>query len=154
MLCDHCQKHEAIIHRIVIINGEKREQHLCAECAQRAGTIVFKLPTFAQLTTKDTPKDEGKTCVCGITFSDFCETGMLGCAQCYQTFESELAPIVTRAQSGRTQQKNRNMPLSVDVEIAELQSELDAAVKREEYEQAAILRDRIRELMAKGDAKA
>ncbi len=93
---------------------------------------------------------------CGSAYSDIRRKGLLGCAICYDTFELEVAELLRRIHSeGRHRGKTptlveeaegaveANDPSKV---LSLLKSELREAVGREAYEQAARLRDRIREL--------
>ncbi|MBQ2662498.1 MAG: UvrB/UvrC motif-containing protein [Clostridia bacterium] len=150
ILCDKCKAKEAVMHRIIITNGKKHAQHFCLECAAQAGIMMFKLPSFAELAASEQMSDNSSLkCVCGHTFSDFKKTGMLGCTECYNTFSEKLLPIISSAQLGRTQQKNRSFTSSVPNEsedVVSLQKLLDEAVATENYEEAVILRDKIRAL--------
>ena len=46
MLCENCGNHEANVRYTEIINGEKKEMHLCEECSQKLGigNMDFKMP--------------------------------------------------------------------------------------------------------------
>lgn len=101
---------------------------------------------------------------CGSTFNDIAQRGMVGCADCYTRFGDQLAPSIERLHgraghigkgSGRPapRQKAPGTPdapaqtqSSANAEIAGLRAQLKAAVAKEEYEKAAQLRDRIKEL--------
>lgn len=113
---------------------------------------------------------KGRVCpACKLRQSDFKKTGRLGCPECYEAFEQELSPML-RAMHRRVQHVGKHpsrtpaapapakpsaprkaAPAPVEVskpaqgpeDIAELQRALEAAVAREEYEEAARLRDRI-----------
>ncbi len=150
MLCDACKQNEAVVHRIMIINGVKHEQHLCTQCAQKATTISFKLPSLADLTNVSFKAQQPNlTCVCGMTLKDFKEDGLMGCPECYKTFCDALTPIIKRAQGGRTQHVGEQPHCPDDVpanNLKALRGELAAAIKNEDYEQAAVLRDRIKAL--------
>lgn len=153
MLCDSCKQNEAVVHRIVVINGQKHERHLCAQCAEAAGSISFKLPSFAELMNvsfKNAETEDEAACPCGMTLSRFRESGLLGCPHCYETFRQELMPVVQRSQGGRCQHMGAR-PQVGNAEASELdkrREELRAAIAREDYEQAARLRDEIRALEA------
>lgn len=149
ILCDKCKLKEAVIHRIVITNGKKHAQHFCQECAAQSGLVMFQLPSFVELAGAENASDSStKKCTCSHTFRDFKKTGVLGCSECYKTFENELMPIISNAQLGRTQHQNRSTSDSVtdSDNIEALQQRLDEAVACENYEEAAILRDKIRAL--------
>lgn len=171
MLCDNCKKNPATRHAIVLVNGQKHVMHLCAECAKNRGLPIDKLPALLVLLSG--PKsnhDTGssRTCrKCGSSIKGLNENGLLGCADCYDTLREELLPVIKRAQGGRTRHTGRRpegwvklqekseetaMPVVREETQAEvdpietLRAELKAAVEREEYERAAVLRDEIRAL--------
>ena len=88
---------------------------------------------------------------CGLSYSDFRKTFQLGCSQCYKTFKEQLEPMLRRIHGsiihkGKVPSK---APVKAEVpkdEIKELKTKLAEAIKREEYEEAARLRDEIRTL--------
>ena len=104
--------------------------------------------------------------VCGSTFNDIINTGRYGCPNCYDTFETRMDPILKKLQGnnrhkGRLEKIsdntkiddiNKNENKNVDKEktnkkankIEELQEELKQAIKEERYEDAAVLRDKIK----------
>ena len=95
---------------------------------------------------------------CGETYAEFQKTGMLGCAECYQAFRKELAPVITRVQ-GRTQHAGRRPPVSEEEQarqtrMEELRSLMEAAVAEENFEEAARLRDELRAMTPAREAKA
>lgn len=156
MLCDSCKQNEAVVHRIVVINGKKHEQHLCAQCAKAAGSLSFKLPSFAELMNVpfqgQADADEA-ACACGMTLSRFRETGLLGCPKCYATFQEELEPVIERSQGGRRQHMGVRPAFGASAQEAsaleKLKEALRKAVEGEDYERAASLRDQIRAMEAK-----
>ena len=153
MLCDSCKQNEAVVHRIVVINGQKNERHLCAKCAEATGTVAFKLPSFAELMNvsfKSAEKEEQAACVCGMTLARFREGGLLGCPKCYETFRQELMPVIERSQGGRRRHMGTRPAMSTPVqsELEKRREELRIAIEQEDYEQAARLRDAIRALEA------
>jgi len=153
MLCDSCGKHEAVIHRVMIINGKKLERHLCPNCAVKGGSISFKLPSLTDLTSVSFKAEEpDRACICGATLEDFQESGLLGCPKCYETFAEELLPVIKRSQGGRSQHLGTKPSVvsPVDSMLSSLRKELSDAIEKEEYELAAELRDKIRELSGEG----
>lgn len=181
MLCDNCKKNPATRHAMVLVNGEKHMLHLCAECAKNRGLPIDKLPALLVLISgsRGNADAEGaRVCdVCGGNVEKLNETGLLGCANCYETLREELLPVIKRTQGGRIRHTGRrpegwvkpakkeetqgqgapddgkkNMVTADPVET--LTAELKAAVEREEYERAAALRDEIRALKAKEEGEA
>ncbi|NIA12368.1 MAG: hypothetical protein GWP10_22295, partial [Nitrospiraceae bacterium] len=92
---------------------------------------------------------------CGLTLKEFREKGKLGCANCYSTFGKEIRDIL-RKMYGKTQhfgkfphQLRTYKTFLIDVE--KLKEELARAVKEEDYERAAALRDRIADLQEEAE---
>lgn len=99
-----------------------------------------------------------KTCSCGMTFRDFMDDGMAGCPSCYETFESELEPTVKRihgrtVHEGRTPARFREK-LDLRKKIENLEKERDEAVRKENYERAAELRDQLNDLRKSAGGEA
>jgi len=98
------------------------------------------------------------TCpVCGQTFDEFRRTGLFGCSHCYEAFADRLDPVFRRVQGstrhvGRkpaeTGKTDKNQ--QIQAKIRDLKQSLQRAVKQEAYEQAAKLRDEIRQLEQQG----
>lgn len=159
--CDQCDR-PATIHLTEIVGGEKIEKHLCEECASAEGiTIKANIPIsqlledfVLQTSEGSEPAEDEPVCeVCGLTWSDFREDGQLGCPNDYEAFSKPLVPMLKQMHEGAGQhigkvprragqaQKRQN-------EILRLRGELKQAVAAEDYEQAARLRDRIRQVEA------
>lgn len=85
---------------------------------------------------------------CGLTFTDFRNTGLLGCADCYTNFQSGLEPLLKRVQGSTNHigkvPKRGGGKARIKKEITDLRQELQQAIGREDYERAAKLRDEIR----------
>ena len=167
MLCEDCKQKPATIHYTQVIGGVSREMHLCAACMQkRKGGfdlgdmqgLLSSLLSGMEASGEDgaekrAPEVKTLKCSrCGMEFARFRKTGMLGCAQCYQDFRTQLAPILKRIH-GRTQHAG-HVPPSVDraqrvrEEMDRLKAEMNEAVRQENFERAAQLRDQIRALAA------
>ena len=164
MLCDVCKKKKANVFIKKSMEGEVREHRLCDDCAGSAGhgldlyglsydvfpSISDMLAGFSDI--GKIGDSEGQSCpVCGTTFSDFQHRGRLGCGSCYETFSEKLTTLMMRLQ-GSVQHAGK-VPSGIENEIQQrkLGMELKEAVSKEEYERAAVIRDRIRELNEKED---
>ena len=104
---------------------------------------------------------------CGYTFEDIVNTGKLGCENCYSVFENRLDPIIKKIQGsnkhvGRTgkiidskisekiNNKDSKTENNKDVsKVEKLQNDLKKAIKEENYEEAAKIRDEIKKLEGK-----
>lgn len=151
MICEVCKKRQATVHMTDIVNDEKREIHLCQECAEAQGVMThtsFSLPDLlAGLTKKRaTQGGEDVTCQeCDLSWSAFQARGRLGCANDYQAFRKELMPMIERIH-GKTEHVGKRIATGESGrqrELADLQRRMRDAVEREAYEEAAELRDAI-----------
>jgi len=156
--CDLCDK-PAVVHELTLKNGVKKEVHLCEQHAIEAGVAMPTQQPINQLLTHFVMSHSGKagatakrSCpTCGITFGQFRQSGTLGCPDCYEAFEKQLVPLIERAQNGATHHRGktpRRAGTSIDRThlIRQLTKELDQAVAAEQYERAAKLRDRLRDM--------
>lgn len=156
--CDNCEK-VATIHLTEILGGKKIEKHLCEDCAADEGITVKANVPISQLledfVLQTGQAEEGPPdieCeVCGMTFSEFRENGQLGCPNDYDAFEETLVPMLARAQDSASQHVGK-VPQHAGTaqqrqnEILRLRAELKDAINAEAYEQAAELRDRIKQM--------
>ena len=163
MLCDVCKKRNASIHYTKIINGKIEEKHLCETCAFDNQDFDFDKPfsihklfsgLFENAKTESDKKVNDITCSnCGLTFSTFQKTGKLGCSKCYDEFSEYIRPIISGIHGHnhhRGKTPNRiNPDILLKKEVDELAQKLEEAVKKEEFEQAAVLRDEIKRVKAK-----
>lgn len=162
MLCDECKKNPATIHFTKVAGGVSNETHLCQSCMEKhkknfeLGDMQGLLSSLlSSMGAEVTPKQERTTLTCsrcGMDFERFRKTGMLGCAQCYQDFRKPLAPILMRIH-GRVQHAGHVPPgigraRQERIEMQRLKLEMDEAVASENFEKAATLRDRIREMQS------
>lgn len=161
MICDNCKKREANVRYEENINGEKKKLNLCSMCSQKLGLTSAGFMDNMLLSLFDEPVGleyeklkEEKCPKCSYTFSDYANTGLLGCPSCYKTFESKLEPIL-RKLHGKSyhikEEKIKDINKTNLNEIDKLKIELDKAIKKEEYEKAAEIRDKIKELNKRGE---
>ncbi|ADE54086.1 UvrB/UvrC motif-containing protein [Coraliomargarita akajimensis] len=165
LTCSLCGK-EATVHLTQIINNKMHKVDLCEECAQQKGVTDpegFALADLLQKSTFTPPKTELKgddlVCPkCGYESADFRRTGRLGCADCYAAFESQVLPVLEDMHAGVTH-KGKVPELAVErqssqLNLQKLKDALASAIAEEAYEEAAKLRDQIRELEATSAASA
>ena len=87
---------------------------------------------------------------CGYTLEKFQEKAVLGCPNDYEVFEKQLSPLIKKAHDGATCHCGKvpaNTPTDSkkQLEITQLRRQLDEAVRKEDYELAAKLRDKLAE---------
>ncbi len=170
MMCENCGQRPATYHQTVIVNGQKQETHLCEVCAQEKGHLgmmqqhTFSFPNLniQQLLSSFLGQEpaggsvaprqqaEPRCKSCGMTYSEFADTGRLGCAQCYEHLEPYLVPLIKRIHGTTTHggkaPKRTGGIVRKKRELAALKQQLQKAVSEERYEEAASLRDQIRAL--------
>lgn len=161
MLCDNCHNRVATIHLTQVINNNKVEVHLCESCAKDKNYMNFNgIPDISSFFNSilgftaqpyvNTPK--AKTCdFCGMTFDNFKASGKFGCANCYETFADRIDPIVKRIHgsaihSGRLPKSFETNAVSKVSETDLLKRELEELIKLEKFEEAAEVRDKIKDL--------
>ncbi len=78
-----------------------------------------------------------------MKFSEFEATGLLGCAACYDEFQEDIDRILAQ-RGGAAVYSGKRRATVADADVKQLTEELSDAIKREEFELAARIRDRIR----------
>lgn len=166
MLCQECRCNEANIHIVKQIDGIQTEMNLCEQCARKKEELDFSFePQFSLhklfagmlnhnfIGARD-PSAAALQCPsCGLTFAQFSQIGRLGCSDCLKAFEGKLKPLLRRihGNSGHT----GKIPARVRSKfkylrkIDQLKEELQQKVQNEEFEKAAMLRDRIKNIETK-----
>jgi len=160
MVCNICGKNQATVHLTEIIDDQITELHLCEECAQKKGAQMeshFGLSDLlAGLADLGTQFNKTKTDVklkcpkCGLTYEDFKKVGRLGCGECYNAFREALVPLLKRIH-GSTQHCGKSpkkiaKTVKAKNDLEALKEKLQKAIQREDFEEAAKLRDKVREI--------
>ena len=159
MLCDLCNKNQATVHLTEIIDEQMSELHLCEECARKKSIQMEQQFGLADLLAglaefgkpEETADLANLKCTnCGLSYKDFKRIGRLGCSECYSSFRKYLSPLLKKIH-GSTQHMGKS-PYQVGAKgksklsLTELRMRLHSAIEKEEFEEAARLRDKIREL--------
>lgn len=147
MKCQHCAKLATRQITEVLAEHAFEEFHLCEDCAQHYLFVTAPKKKPGVRVFSDSAE---KICEhCGTRFVDFRNSGRLGCPHDYQTFQAELLPLLESIHSstrhaGKTPRRpTRQMSAQ---ELVRLRNDLQMAVVSESYEEAARLRDRIRQI--------
>lgn len=138
-----------------VVNGEKKEVHLCEEHAKAQGIDLNSPISITDIlmglsgSQKNIANELSLACPrCGMARDEFRKNGRLGCPECYKTFMAELTmAIKAMHHSGQHLGKlpsREGVQTRIKSKIARLQKELDAAVVHEDFELAAKLRDQIK----------
>lgn len=148
IMCDECGVNPANIHLTQITNDETHLTHLCDECAKKKGINI----SVNEISFEEGQKQENdvpdKICTkCGLKYSEFKSKGWLGCSQCYNAFECEIDELLIQVHGSSIHKGKKYAGIVAGTEVSgqikRLRHELAAAIKNEEFEQAAVLRDAI-----------
>lgn len=163
MLCDKCGKREA---SIFIRREGAGESALCDICAREQGISAEDGRLHISLEDLFSPPKDSSgrpgyrtTCaVCGTRLEEVRKTGRIGCPECFASFRTELLSYLKRR--GRGGAYHGSVPrrfaavrprsagasnVAESSELKDLEAKLKEALESEEYEKAALIRDRIRE---------
>jgi len=158
MQCEVCDN-SATVHLTEIIDGQKKERHLCQACSQKAGiTIKMSSPSKTMLNNFVASKNDvsnlsEQVCEhCMLTWEQFRKLGVLGCSHDYEAFGEPLQKLIAKAQGGAIAHVGRvpeNISGGADnqLRLIQLRQELHDAVEAEDYEMAARLRDEINHVL-------
>ena len=151
MLCEKCGKNNATVMYTQIINGQKRSLNICSECASKE-SIFDNFGSLLSFGTRERVKNA--VCpTCKTTLSEFMHKGKMGCGECYRTFRPQADAMLKKIHGTTTHisEETAAKPYSSEKTvasdpIAELRNALAKAIEEENFEQAAILRDKIKDL--------
>lgn len=167
MTCNICGANEATIHLTEIVNNQMIEIHLCENCAQEKGTdfkthfnfgdLLAGLSDFEKAEATGKPEAVLRCSECGLSFEEFTKSGRLGCSHCYVSLSKLLLPLVKRVQRSIHHVGKKPSKISMDVRSAHdlrlLQERLRKCIQSEEFEEAAQLRDEIKQVQEQGQKK-
>jgi len=167
VLCQKCGGKKASVHLTKISDGLKSEMYICEYCARESGELDFtmegKFPLyqfFSSMMGLSAPESdpvlapatnrEAQCPVCGLTYSQFGQIGRFGCARCYVSFGKDILPLFRRLHGNLRHigkiPSRAGTQLKFKQKLEHLKLELQKKVVAEEFEEAAQLRDKIREL--------
>ncbi|MGA9452253.1 MAG: UvrB/UvrC motif-containing protein [Verrucomicrobiia bacterium] len=161
MLCSICKEKTATVHLTQIVGDKMQKLDLCEECAKAKGIndptsfgladldLVLGLGASQQI-EQAAGGVELKCPRCGFTQADFKKSGRLGCPECYQTFAEGLGGLLKTMHKGTRHVGKAPEALRQSRDLSDrmktLQNKLAKAIKDENFEQAAILRDEIKQM--------
>jgi protein arginine kinase activator len=159
MKCEICRNNDAVIHIQQIIGSERIDLHLCEVCALERGimskTDKDELSLSSLLTglidIRDSKGSQKSSCPrCGRSWQEINDRERVGCAECYTCFGKEIRALMQKTLGkGRHRGKYPRRLLAykkILLDVMKLKEGLKEALGREDYEKAAVLRDRIKEL--------
>ena len=160
MQCDICAKKKATVHLTEIVDEQMSEMHLCEDCAREKSVQMEQQFGLADLLAglgdfgkkiKDVEKINLKCAHCGTSYDDFRKFGRLGCSECYDSFKEHLGTLLKKIHGsnqhlGKSPAKIPPQDRKHIEDLQGLKSQLMQAIQMEDFEQAAQLRDKIRNL--------
>lgn len=160
MKCDFCDQ-KATVFLTQLLEGQMKKVCLCDECAQERGVTDptgFSLADLLLSGGGSAPSGKaasapgGERCcpTCGFTLDDLRRVRRFGCSDCYTTFGEEVRQMLRGMHKGTSHVGKVPAGLMAmqvrHQRLEELRSRLDQAIASESYEEAAGLRDEIRNL--------
>jgi protein arginine kinase activator len=168
MQCDVCQDKAATVFLSQILKGEVHKVNLCQACAKAQNVTDPTGFALAEMlwgmgSHESLAQPKEKSCpACGLPHHVFRKSGRLGCSHCYQIFADNVGNLLKTMHKG-TQHTGKKpfgwqptvppplvpetppAPVQTDfaVNISQLLEALHLAVAKEQYEEAARLRDEI-----------
>ena len=157
MKCQTCSQ-PATVHLTDIVNGHKKELHLCQACAEKQQILknqdlnlsAILQTVIGQHLGQLTDELARLTCpACGIKYMEFRAEGRLGCPHDYDVFRAGLEPLLQRIHRASRHvgksPRHGGRHAERQAELVTLRQQLRTAVEAEAYEEAARLRDVLRQ---------
>ncbi|MCX6922497.1 MAG: UvrB/UvrC motif-containing protein [Verrucomicrobia bacterium] len=162
MLCCICKVKEATVHLTQIAGDKMQKVDLCEECAKTKGVNDPTGFSLADLllglgASQEIEQAGGGTALkcpaCGFTQAEFKKAGRLGCPACYQTFAEPLEGLLKTMHKGthhvgKVPESLRQKRDFSDL-LKTLHKKLTKAIESENFEEAAVLRDEIKQTTAR-----
>lgn len=168
MICEICKQRPATVTFTKLNEGEEVSHHYCEECAHivhmeennphpKAISINdilsswFGTPTWSM--NAPTPKEEKEESLvcpsCNMSYKQFLHEGKFHCAHCYESFKEQLPSVFKRLHNGATEHKGKvpgglTLQYKTKKEIEKLRQSMKSAIEEENFEEAAIVRDKIK----------
>jgi protein arginine kinase activator len=159
MQCTICKEKPATVHLTQIVGDKMQKLDLCEDCAKAKGVndpAGFALADLmlglgaSQEIEQSAGGAELKCLRCGFTQADFKKSGRLGCPECYVTFAEGLGGLLKTMHKGTKHLGKAPEALRASRDNADklktLQKKLARAIESENFEDAAELRDEIKQM--------
>ncbi len=159
MMCEKCHKNLATVRYAEVVDGQVKNLNLCSDCLeqhQETAAAGFKLanprPVRLRQRTETRKKEadgfeSAKCTICGHALIRLQQSNMAGCSGCFEMFSKEIEALLEELHAGV---RHRGKTPHVDDERARARSGLQtkrallrSALRTEDYEEAAHLRDEI-----------
>ena len=171
MLCEQCGENEATVRvEAYAPDGTSAARMLCAECASKLrpnfkalraldisdflNALIGKIRENRQ--EKEADRFDARCSICGYTFADYRKSGVVGCAACYRAFREPIEEVLVKHNGSALYMGSAPDGGQTNDDIyrlKKLKDKLRAAVEQEDFESAARLRDEVRELSGRLNAR-
>lgn len=170
MLCERCHAHPATVHMVQVVNGHRKEEHLCSECAEKEHVFQKEQSFFGQ-GFLDSPldhffggsmlghlledpfgtrtlEDQG-----GGQFIEVSPEKLPENESSYDRFKEAIRPSFQKGKheipvKEAKKEEKADAPAESE-ELQALRKELKSCVDREDFERACEVRDKIKALESK-----
>lgn len=170
MICENCKQRPATVTITMTKNNEEVVKHYCEVCSGQQDYLHideevkpvtieqifsdwFGIPTWSSNAPQSKqPSQEKQQCeICGMTYQQFLKEGKFNCPNCYHAFYERLPEVFKRLHNGATEHTGKipgglNKTYQIKKEIEVLRQKMKSAVEQEEFEEAAKLRDEVKQL--------
>ncbi len=158
MQCSICKEKPATVHLTQIVGDKMQKLDLCEDCAKTKGVndpagfaladLMLGLGASQQIEQSSGGADV-KCPRCGFSQADFKKSGRLGCPECYKIFAEGLNGLLKTMHkgtrhTGKSPEILRKTRENSD-RLKTLQKKLAKAIEAEDFEQAAALRDELKQ---------
>ncbi len=169
MLCERCHKRLATLRYSEVIDGKAIVRNICQGCLtdiegnastgfEMSGTAPTPRNELFERMATDRVARHIVCSACGLALADALHGGLMGCPVCYDSFDEHLLSVVRGMQPGlRHRGKTPVRDTTREQLHMQLQTKralLRSALKTENYEDAARLRDEIKGLESNLNAGA
>lgn len=170
MLCERCHAHPATVHMVQVVNGHRKEEHLCSECAEKEH-VFQKEQSFFGHGFFDSPldhffggsmlghlledpfgirtlEDQG-----GGQFIEVSPEKLPENESSYDRFKEAIRPSFQKGKheipvKEAKKEEKADAPAESE-ELQALRKELKSCVDREDFERACEVRDKIKAIEGK-----
>src|SRR6187455_2236954 len=159
MMCCICKEKPATVHYTQITGDKTQKVDLCESCAKSKGATDPAGFAFADLLLGLGASQEIEQAVggadvkcpqCGFSQADFKKSGRLGCPECYKSFADGLEGLLKSMHKGTRHAgkvpEGLRQTRDLSDRVKSLQQKLAKAIEDENFEQAASLRDEIKQM--------
>lgn len=169
MLCERCHAHPATVHMVQVVNGHRKEEHLCSECAEKEH-VFQKEQSFFGHGFFDSPLDHffGGSMLGhlledpfgtrtledqGGQFIEVSPEKLPENESSYDRFKEAIRPSFQKGKNeipvNEPKAKEKADAPAESEELQALRKELKCCVDREDFERACEVRDKIKAIEGK-----